>query len=143
MHGLVTHGNHLLISWILIEGLHCFVAVCLRSCCDDANHFIYGGENLRYQYLGLCRLAQQEEEEKRLLEKVRAAEEAQQRRQAELAEAVEKRKAEETVKEAERQATIRRAELQSSKRIRELEVWLLVIITISYHNGHCISCMLS
>ncbi len=91
------------------------------------------GEVARYRCWHLCRLAQQKEEEKRLSEKLRAAEEAQRRRQAELAEAEEKRKAEETAREAERQATIRRAELQSSKRIRELEVLLLVLLMSISH----------
>lgn len=72
--------------------------------------------------VGVCRLAQQQEQERKLVEKLHAVEEAQRRRQADRSEAEERRKMEEAAREAERQAIIRRAELQSSRRVQELEV---------------------
>lgn len=72
--------------------------------------------------MGVCRIAKQEEQERKLAEKLRAADEAQRRRQVARDEAEDRRRAEEAVREAERQAIIRRAQLQSSSRVQQLEV---------------------
>lgn len=51
--------------------------------------------------VGVCRLAQQQEQERKLVEKLHAVEEAQRRRQADRSEAEERRKMEEAAREAE------------------------------------------
>ncbi len=72
--------------------------------------------------MGVCRLAKQEEQKRKLAEKLHAADEAQRRRKSAREEAEDRRRAEEAEREAERQAIIRRAQLQSSSRAQQLEV---------------------